>query len=51
MSLENSHDRCWLVHEDGTRCIIQSQMGEKCVVPTCYPFWKMPKDVDSKVET
>ena len=54
MSSKDLHDiyhSCWLVYKDGTRCIIQSQMGEKCVMPTCYPFWKLPKEVDSKVKT
>ena len=49
--LHDIYHGCWLVYEDGTRCIIQSQMGGQCLTPTCYPFWKLPKDLDSKVET
>ena len=42
---------CWLCYEDGTRCLIQTQMGKKCLIPTFNPFWKLPEHVDSKVET
>ena len=42
----------WLaVYENGTRCIIQDWLGEKCITPTDYPFWKRSEDVESKVET
>ena len=54
MSLENLHKiylSCWLCYEDSTRSLIQTQMEEKCLTPDSSPFWKMPKDADSRVET
>ena len=40
---------CGLANEDGTRKLIIH--GEKCLFATPKPFWKIAKDVESKVET
>ena len=40
---------CSTVYKDGTRMLIMKR--QDCVFSTNYPFWKLPKDVDSKVET
>ena len=37
------------VYKDGTRMFIGK--GQDCVLSTNYPFWKLPKDIESKVET
>ena len=49
-NLNEIYQDCWLCYEDGTRFLIRTQMGEKCITPTSNPFWKMPEDVDSRVE-
>ena len=40
---------CSTVYKDGTRMLIGK--GQDCELSTDYPFWKLPKDIDSKVET
>ena len=40
---------CSTVHKDGTRMLIGK--GQDYVLSTNYPFWKLPEDIDSKVET
>ena len=40
---------CSTVYKDGTRMLIGK--GQDCVLSTDYPFWKLPKDIESKVET
>ena len=40
---------CRTVCKDGTRMLIGK--GQDCVLSTDYPFWKLPKDVESKVES
>ena len=40
---------CSTVYKDGTRMVIGK--GQDCVLSTNYPFWKLPKDIDSKVQT
>ena len=37
------------MYKDSTRMLIGK--GEDCVLSTNYPFWKLPKDIESKVET
>ena len=37
------------VYKDSTRMFIGK--GQDCVLSTNYPFWKLPKDIESKVET
>ena len=39
---------CSSVYKDGTKMLIGK--GQDCVLSADYPFWKLPKDVDSKVE-
>ena len=40
---------CSTVHKDGTKMLIGK--GQYRVLSTDYPFWKLPKDIESKVET
>ena len=40
---------CSTVYKDGTRMLIGK--GQSCVLSTNSPFWKLPKDIESKVET
>ena len=40
---------CSTVYKDGTRMLIGKR--QDCVLSTDYPFWKLPEDIDSKVET
>ena len=40
---------CNTVYKDGTRMLIGK--GQDCVLSTNYPFWILPKDIDSKVQT
>ena len=40
---------CYTAYKDGTRMLIGK--GQNCVLSTDYPFWKLPKDIESKVET
>ena len=40
---------CSTVYKDGTRMLIGK--GQGFVLSTNYPFWKLPKDIESKVET
>ena len=40
---------CSTVYKDGTRMLIEK--GQDCVLATNYPFGKLPKDIESKVET
>ena len=42
---------CWKVFKDGTKCLIKTNWGEGCLVPTNKPFWKRPEDVENKVKT
>ena len=51
MSQNDLYHGCWTVFEDGTRCLIKSSWGEKCICPTNDPFWKRTQDVVSRVET
>ena len=37
---------CFYRNRNGTRKLINSKHGEKCVVPTTYPYWK--KDIKEK---
>ena len=37
------------VYKGGTRML--TGKGQDCVLCTDYPFWKLPKDINSKVET
>ena len=39
---------CNTVYKDGTRMLIGKR--QDCVLSTIYPFWKLPKDIESKVE-
>ena len=39
---------CSTVYKDGTRMLIGKE--QDCVLSTDCPFWKLPKDIDSKVE-
>ena len=43
------YHRCSTAYKDGTRMLIGK--GQDCVLSTNYPFWKIPEDIDSKVET
>ena len=40
---------CEHKHKDGTRMLIGKR--KDCVLSTDYPFWKLPEDTDSRVET
>ena len=40
---------CSTVYKDGTRILIGK--GQDCVLSTDYPFWKLPQDTESKIET
>ena len=40
---------CSTVFKDGTRMLIGK--GQDCVLSTNYPFWKIAKDIEPKVET
>ena len=40
---------CSTVYKDGTGMLIGK--GQDCVLSTDYLFWKLPKDIESKVET
>ena len=40
---------CSTVYKDGTRMF--TVKGQDCVLSTNYPFWKLPKDIESRVET
>ena len=40
---------CSTVYKDGTRMLIGK--GQDCVISTDYLLWKLPKDIESKVET
>ena len=40
---------CSTVYKDGTRMLIGK--GQDCVLSIDYPFWKLPEDTESKVET
>ena len=39
---------CWTVYKDGTRMLIGK--GQDCMLSTDYPLWKLPKDIDLRVE-
>ena len=43
------HHGCSTVYKDGTRMLIGK--GQDCVLSTNHPFWKLRKDIESKVET
>ena len=43
------YHRCSTVYTDGTRMLIGK--GQDCVLSTDYPFWKLSKDTESRVET
>ena len=43
------YHNCSTVYKDGTRMLIGK--GQDCVLSTDCPFWKLPKDIESKVET
>ena len=51
MSQDDLYHGCWTVYEDGTRCLIKSNWGKKCVCPTNYLFWKLLEDLESRVQT
>ena len=40
---------CSTVYKNGTRMLIGK--GQDCLLSTNYPFWKLPEDVESKIET
>ena len=40
---------CSTVYKDGTRMLIGK--GQDCVLSTNYLFWKLPEEVESKIET
>ena len=40
---------CSTVYKDSTRMLIGK--GQDCVLSTDYPFWKLPEDIESKIET
>ena len=40
-----------LVNENGTRRLIHKNDGQRCPYATSNPFWMLPKDFGSKVET
>ena len=40
---------CSTMYKDGTRMLIGK--GQDCVLSNDNPFWKLPKDIESKVET
>ena len=42
---------CRLANEDGIRTLIKKYLGGKCKFTTSNHFWKLPKDVGSRVET
>ena len=39
---------CSTVYKDATRMLIGK--GQDCLLSTDYPFWKLLKDIDSKVK-
>ena len=40
---------CSTVYKNGTKMLIGK--GQDCVLATIYPFWKLPEDTESKIET
>ena len=40
---------CSAVYKDGTRML--TGKGKDCVLSTNYHFWKLPEDIESKIET
>ena len=43
------YNGCENKYKNGTRMLIGK--GQDCVLSTNYPFWRLPKDTDSKVKT
>ena len=48
-SKQRLYHGCSTVYKDGTRMLIGK--GQDCVLSTNYLFWKLPEEVESKIET